>query len=84
MMQTQDTSLVLVWFSSLFLQCLQLNWYVTNTVENLVVVLVNPFAPKMSLVILLTVCYSILINCICKFGEFGIGSANYPLVDILH
>ena len=83
-MQTQDTSLVLVWFSSLFLQCLQLNWYVTNTVENLVVVLVNPFAPKMSLVILLTVCYSILINCICKFGEFGIGSANYPLVDILH
>ena len=67
-------SVVFFFVSAVSATQLVCNKYCTNnTVENLVVVLVNPFAPKMSLVILLTVCYSILINCICKFGEFGIG-----------
>ena len=38
------------------------------------------FAPKISLVIRLTVCYSQIIS--CKFEEFGIGSTNYPLFVI--
>ena len=40
---------------------------------------VNPFTPKISTVILLTVCYTILVM---LFGEFGLGSTNNPLVDI--
>ena len=40
---------------------------------------VNPFTPKISKVILLTVCYTILVM---LFGEFGLGSTNNPLFDI--
>ena len=39
----------------------------------------KPFTPELSIVILLTVCHTILIN---DFGEFGIGSTNNLLIDI--
>ena len=41
--------------------------------------LINPFTPKISIVILFTVCCTILVM---LFGEFGLGSTNNPLVDI--
>ena len=42
--------------------------------------MINPFALNIYLVILLTVCHTILM--ILVRGEFGIGSSNDPLVDI--
>ena len=41
--------------------------------------LINPFTPKISIVILFTVCCTILVM---LFGESGLGSINNPLVDI--
>ena len=41
--------------------------------------LIYPFTPKISIVILFTVCCTILVM---LFGEFGLGSTNNPLVDI--
>ena len=40
----------------------------------------NPLTPKISLVILLTVCQTILI--ILQCGEFGIRSISNPIIDI--
>ena len=39
----------------------------------------NPCTPKISLVILLTVCQTILIMLV---GEFGIRSISNPIIDI--
>ena len=36
---------------------------------------INPFTPKNSLIILLTVT-------LCSFGEFGIGSISNPIIEI--
>ena len=36
----------------------------------------NPLTPKISLIILLTVCHIVLLK--FKFGEFGNGSSNNP------
>ena len=40
---------------------------------------INPLTPKMSLVILLTVCQTVLVMLV---GESGIGSTYNPLIDI--
>ena len=40
---------------------------------------INSLTPKISLVILLTVCHTVLM---LKFGEFGIGSTYNLLTDI--
>ena len=39
----------------------------------------KPFTPEISLVILLTVCYTIFMMLV---GKIGIGSTNIPLIDI--
>ena len=41
---------------------------------------INPLTPKISLVILLTVCHTILVMLVWRIG---IGSINNPLLDIL-
>ena len=41
---------------------------------------INSLTTKISLVILLTVCYTVLV--MLKFGEFGIGSTYNLLTDI--
>ena len=43
--------------------------------------LINPFTPKIWVVILLTVCHTTQLLW-CYFGEFGIGSTNNPLIYI--
>ena len=42
--------------------------------------MINPFALNIFLVILLTVCHTILMILVQR--EFGIGSSNDPLIDI--
>ena len=42
--------------------------------------LCNPLTPKISLVILLTVCHTVLLMLV---GEFGIGSTSSPPIGII-